>query len=240
MRSRLALAVLPLMIFGASLIGGLALASDGTGSPTPVADAQAGEPSYELTEFQFSYPWTDPITREVENGTTGVGFNPRWTTDQYPGNVPCTISILDSEGNEIGSLNLEVASAIPVGGPTGTTFRIEVSSTPNSAKASCGAGDYAPGEGYAFDAPTISRSTLPGTDHPDPDHTHLAFTAEWTQDEPGLRTCRVAVSHNGKTTTYAPFNLQMSNGDSLGLDVPIGNPESIDDADIKCSPLVNW
>jgi hypothetical protein len=146
-----------LRAFAVSLALFLVLATFGCGSraglPGSDADAEAaeGSPTVLLDDFLIRFPSVrsfhdGPILREVEDPSRAdVWFTQRWSSDIYPGEVACLVTLYDAAGQVVGTHDAIATSLASFTPRLGRGTPIEVIREPVSATGSCEPGST-PGE----------------------------------------------------------------------------------------------
>lgn len=216
----------------------------GLGEKSNVVVAADAAPSYELFDFEIQYPYVDPRDEYVDepvvrSTTAGVSYAGRWAGSSYPGKANCEIILYGATGDVVGRVDFAITSGTPEAPPTNFWPQIEVSAPPVSATGSCANSAYPTGSGYAFERPTISRPTDSDTGRTDTSRTKLSFPSRWaTTTDPALRTCSVIVHYkDGGSDAYGPLNVYLPNGEPFVITPPIADPQSIQDAEVRCSEL---
>lgn len=220
------------------LAGLLAAALVETGGGLGAVRAAEAQPSYELTDIQLEYPYRDPRDATLDPTRAGVSYVSSWAGASYPGLADCNITLHGADGTEVGRYSFGLSSGTPTDPPL--PFQpVDVNAPPSSAEGACQPTVYPTGSGYTFDNPSVSRPTDPQSGRPETGKTRLAFRARWaTTTPPGLRKCTVHVRNDdGSSTAYGPLAVQLPDGGEFVIEPPIANPQSIRDAEVRCSEL---
>lgn len=189
--------------------------------------AALGSATYLISDIRVAYPFVDPVTQVSDKAMAGVMFTPQWSGDEYPGPVSCRIHLLDSAGAEVGLYEFDLDSAMATTSPS--QFEpVAVSAPPTGGSGECEAGVSQTNAGYTFEGPTKIEEIGDGTS--------IAFTALWTDSNPGTRYCTATITLlGGPTIGLAPFTVNLPDDHEFTLSTTL-KPSDIADAAITCQP----
>jgi hypothetical protein len=212
------------VVFVLSLLGGVLA---GLGGQESIAGPE-GE-TYLLGDFEIQYPFVDDLTDEVDKGRAGVVYSAAWS-GAYPGELPCTITLTDADGNVVGERQFLLTSALRFA-PAEEPFKpVTVSSAPTAATGGCEGGEAPRGSGYIFGAPEISKSDVAG-------RAELKYDVSWAgESNPGQRMCTLEVVRATGATELISFGLFLGEpSGSISLVPPVGVRQIADTA-VDCRP----
>ena len=125
--------------------------------------ARPGEPTHVLTDLTIEYPYVGvppgmrgPRRRDYcrfrrnecrpDPGRAGVTYAVEWSTEDFPGDTRCRVTLEDSSGAEVGTTTFSLMVLDPsLDRPRLSEIAVDVDREPDSASAVCDAGDYQPG-----------------------------------------------------------------------------------------------
>lgn len=209
---------------GTGILAGVFAAS---GAETTLARSEGPE-TYVLGDFTIQYPFVDH-SGGTDPNQAGVTYSAAWRS-QYPGEVPCTITLTDDGGNVVGVRSFSLSSAQPMAEAEETFRPVAVSGRPAAASGSCESVAAPSGQGYEFGPVAIKDGDERGT-------AELRYAVSWAGTEsPGERMCTITVVSDDGTTTSVEVGIYIA--DPTGTfywDVPVA-ADKIATTSIDCAP----
>jgi hypothetical protein len=206
--------------------------------------ARPGQPTHVLTDLSIEYPYLavpDGMKGQrrkeycrfrkgecrPDPASAGVAYGVAWSTDEFPGDTRCRVTVEDSSGVEVGRSTFSLLALDPsLVRPRSSEIEVDVDGEPDSASAVCEAGDYQPGPGYRLNLIDVKPKGL--------SRTSLIFDIEFLVPEPDTRMCHLVVHlEDGSTRRYGDFTLTTGPGRRHRFTVRIA-PDDIAGAEAPC------
>jgi hypothetical protein len=240
--------------------GGLPLLSEWIGAAVPppagppstddaFVPARPGQATHVLSDLGIEYPYLGvpdrmkgrrrdgycrirPKECRRDPNRAGVTYTVAWSTEDFPGDTRCRITLQDASGAEVGTTTFSLTVMDPsLVRPRSSELPVRVDREPSSASAVCEAGDYQPGPGYRLDLVDVKRHT--------PTRTWLIFDVEFLVPEPDTRTCNIVVHlDGGRTRRFDDFTLTTGENGRQRFTVPIRDPNTVADAEAPCRTYI--
>src|SRR6266508_3253949 len=235
-RKRVVAATVAAVVF---LIGGT-LAFRAFGPPQAVTPGQRSYGTYILSDFRVR-PALDRQTGEEIPGRALVLYRVTWSTPEYPGQHRCNLTVLDAGDREVGSLEFEQDSMMPLP-PLGSAIEVNVSDPPASANGSC--------RPERLDTPVAYVISDPRVVSADGGGLAVAFNVAWPDglaegEYPGTNACVIDIfAPRGEVFVTSPFTLGTGPG-RIEQDVGLGDAKrsallgqdlSAYSATVRCEP----
>lgn len=188
----------------------------------------SGPDTYSLGDFVIQYPFRGESGGRDES-RAGVIYSAGWSA-AYPGEVPCRITLADTNGNVVGVREFTLSSVSSFVAAEEPFRLVDVSGVPAQASGTCESVVGPSGQGYQFGPPRLVQGDKAGT-------TEFSYDVSWSTDEfPGDRKCILTVTAGDGTTTTIDFGLFIGTPTgSFHVDGPMA-PSDIASTSIECAP----
>lgn len=223
-------AALFVAFLGIGLFASTALTAESAFSP-----AESGEATYEIGGISVQYPYTalGRVGSPPDPSQAGVSFTATWSTDSYPGEVTCLVTLLSGTEEVVGETLTNIDSLEPEAYMP-SNLPVPVNGRPSGATIVCEAGSSQTEPGYAL---TIIEPPRPDPQAGSQTGSVLSIRAQWLRANPVTHMCRADFILKDGTSVSFPFTLDVPDGAVFPLHV--GSVESTDVARVvnRCRPF---
>lgn len=216
----------PRLLYGLTAIPFTVASSPGA------SEAGATSSNYVLSDFEVN-PNTDPRAGDAIPANVAVTFTQRWSSDAFPGEHRCNLTVLDANGNEIGTLDFQMLN---LSSPHRSSMPVGVDSSIHGASAS---GSCDP---TRLDDPVAYGTVVTGFTQTDSGIdveyrvTQPAVVAPW--QEISYQACTVAAWDGGGVLSSAQFTTNAPDGVfQTGIDMDSSAASKVTEATLSCEPF---
>ena len=201
-------------------------------NPLLIEAAANSEPTYLLTGIDVVYPYPGEAGDSDE---AGVQYSVEWSTDQYPGDTRCLITLRDADANIVAEHVFQFSSE------KGSTRidgyqPVQVNGEPVSGEGACEAGSPPDRTEMAHADYVFGDATIASSPHEDA-RSVISFDIDWNgETDPIEEDCSVEILlKDGTMQTEGPWDLSSPRGGVFEIETDVSGPGGIEDATVECS-----